>query len=337
MKLSEAFLSGRDASVIVKLDPERPWQLEGLAETVNEPADQREEIVQLLRDRDEVGALHRTKQIAEQLRQNTVAYATARLTDASFHQEAGAPNRKALYEPIVRPTLEALGPRMRQYSSAVATLMEYASDRVPDAVAPLVRIFEGNLPSGRQDVIGLPRFVAAVVGETLLAYAIALRKYPSFAAVSRGRFKGYTGVRPWVLAPEFHHLDSLGRDASVLGHVVLDHISREPAGEFGLTVDELHDAAIAADVLLGVLGASDSSRRLVFSWGFAYYGHRIEPTVRDIATDRDARAAIASVISEDADTFAAKFIDRYQAHVQQAQCDEPLDPSVLRLFTAVQP
>jgi hypothetical protein len=333
MRLSEAFLSGRDANVIVKLDPEIPWQVGAGPTTALDANEQRQEMVALLRDRDEIGVLHRTKQIAEQLRQETLAFAQARLEDSAFRPVQSG-NRVESYAPIWKPTLEALGPRMRQYTAAVTTLIEYAPPRVADAVAPLARIFERSLPSGSRAATDLPRLVAALTGQTLLSYATALRNYAAFAAVARPRFNSYRGSRPWVLATEFHHVESLGNDASVVGAVLLEHIKSEDVGEMGITPEDLENAAIAANVLLGVLGcATEDAGRANYCWGVTYYADRIEPTIRELATDGSARTEIASIVGEDADTFAERFVERYVTQLKQASFgSNPLDDRVLRLF-----
>lgn len=331
MRMSEAFLSGRDANVIIKLDPEVPWQIKGGVDTPLDQAQQRDEIVALLREHDEIGVVHRIKRIAESLRQETMSFTLARVEDPSFRAIAASSPGEQL-APIWRPTIETLGPRMRQYTAAVLTLMEYAPERVPDAVLPLVRVFEKIVPQGPRLTTDLPRLVGAIVGSTLLGYAIALKRYDAFAAVARSRFKSYKGVRPWVFTPEFAHPESLAHDASVFGHVVLEYVKGEDLEDLGLSAEELNDAAIAANVLVGVLGRGADSD--TYPWGIGYYEHRIEPAIRDIASEPAARTHLASVIGEDGETFSTTFAERYATLFRGGSSMDSyrLDASVLRLF-----
>ncbi len=331
MRMSEAFLSGRDANVIIKLDPEVPWQMEGGVDTPLDQAQQHEEIVALLREHDEIGVVHRIKRVAESLRQETMSFTLARLEDPSF-RAINASSRADQLAPIWKPTIEVLGPRMRQYTAAVLTLMEYAPERVTDAVLPLVRVFEKTVPQGPRLTTDLPRLVGAIVGSTLLGYAIALQRYDAFAAVARCRFKSYKGARPWVFTPEFAHPESLAHDASVFGHVVLEYIKGEDMADLGISSDELNDAAIAANVLVGVLGRGADSD--TYAWGVEYYEHRIEPAIRDIASEPAARTHLASVIGEDGDRFSTAFADRYARLFRGSSSMDThrLDASVLRLF-----
>jgi hypothetical protein len=335
MKLSEAFMSGRDANVIVKLDPEVPWQVTSTTESLLDPNGQRREMVELLRERDEIGALHRTKQIAEHLRHETLAFAQARVADPAF-TPVQRQDKLEWYAPIWKPTLEALGPRIRQYTAAVSTLIEYAPERVTDAVTPLARIFERTLADGSRTASDLPRLVAALAGQTLLAYATALRNYAAFGAISRPRFNSYRGVRPWVLATEFHHVESLGNNASVAGKVLLEHLKSEDLDDLGMTPEDLENGAIAANVVLGVLGcATEPPGRANYCWGVTYYAHRIEPVIRELATDRAARTEVASIIGEDADIFATRFVERYVSQLRQGSFEaHALDERVLSLFGA---
>lgn len=334
MKLAEAFLRGRDSSVIVKLDPDVPSSIPGGDMPLDQLEEQRE-IIEMLRAHDEIGAFHRTRQLAELLRIETLAFARTRLEDRSFGEGAGA-SKYERSSPVWSATLAALGPRMRQYTSAVATLIEYAPERVTDAVIPITRLFDQSLPTGIRTATELPRLVAGLVGMTLLAYAIALRRYPLIAAICRPRAKSHRGLIPWLLAPEIHHPESLARDATVFADVLLEHLRSESTGELAVSAEELANAALAADVIVGVLAVASDDRG-VYCWAVSRYADRIEPAMRDLASDREALAGCGQLVGESASAFASAFPTRYGkcvAVVERTQDTYPLDQRVLALFTS---
>jgi hypothetical protein len=318
MKLSEAFMSGKGDHVILKLDPAAPLQPRGTQAPPGSPSDERQDALTLLEGGESVALAHRVTGIGEQLRSRALAVRDAHVSDdALFSRIPSGDAPASAYAPIYEQLLDEARPEVGAVVGIAAALIEAAPERLPKLARTLEQIFETPTPLNvRMYDAGaaIPAFVAATTGSILLGIATAHRRFDAFAAIVKPRYR-YAGTYvSWALSNDFLHPTTLGRYAHASGAAVVHAARPDALGDLGLGERELREGLVGANLLLGVACAAGANQSdfLPVSWAALHPPEELEQLLRDLATDEDLIAPLATMLGESVGEYRARFVGRYR-------------------------
>jgi hypothetical protein len=162
--------------------------------------------------------------------------------------ESGRPESwRPVYEPILQHFQEAI-------DHVVAVGIAADEDTLARLFRGIRTVFELQEPQGGLSwVTEAPRLVCRIAADRVLVDAYVTERWYRIPVVGRPAFDSYVGRVPWVVAPEYRHLETLGRHSAVADTVVLDEVVKDSRlVEHGLSDKVVRSAHRAVALGLGL-------------------------------------------------------------------------------------
>lgn len=167
------------------------------------------------------------------------------------------------WEPVTKPILEHFQSAMGAVVSAGLMANDEQLDRLMRGVRTVFRLPESR--GGLTWIVDSPRLVCRLIADRLLVASYLSERWERIWLIGRPAFDSYEGRLPWVLAPEYRHPETVGRDATLANDLSLQTMKFEMRTLFdpGLTEGDVTGAysAVSVALALGAIAREDATTR----------------------------------------------------------------------------
>ena len=258
----------------------------------------------------------RSRQLARRLHDVVDVWVDANRNSTTFPTQVREDGTLGPWQPVYGPLMEATSASLNAFVAAATAAVEYESSTLTLFVDALVRLFDSPVRDGYTWATEAPKLVARLGAETLMARAVFLRRWQSFATIATPKLRGSEGIQPWVFLSSFVYPKTLGGDSLLAGLLISSQMRVDPLNdELQISPDEAVASAADANVLVAVAQAAEveKGKRTLFFWG-----HTAGPSkylMQTLVRDRAALSPFASLVDEDLDAFRKAFATRFNAQL----------------------
>jgi hypothetical protein len=223
-----------------------------------------------------------------------------------------------------RPVRE---PLLAHFQPVIAELVDLAVTANDEDLARLGRglreVFALREPRGGTSwIANAPRLVCRLVADQIMAEAYVTERWSRIPLLGRPAFASYMGRIPWVVSPEYRHLDSFGNSAAV---------STESSVAYAQEHNEsLRSAGAAEDeVRAGLYAVGFGSALATMAWderiggvgnpAFAVLGDLVWRQLEVWEEEYAILEAFALLAGEEPDLFASKVPERTMVIIRAVQ------------------
>lgn len=268
------------------------------------PRDQRNEVIRLIRAKDQVGIRVRAQDLSRRLVKDVFSFSEKYSQKPWGPEPSGNLEDIRVWEPFLLPVFQEIGPTMDAFCSAAIATGEVAivtGESEIDPLGPFLKdlqgLFRKDLPQSWQSYARfVPSFIAMLVGNTLLTGALMADAWKMFVQVALLRDLN-EGI-PWTLTMEFHHSSMCGGYAGRTGRAIMHWLTHSEAlAEMKPFDSGPEPFAVMANILLSVAyrdrirGKSDR-----YWWGYGLNTSIVDPLVRRLAVDDQMAAQLALLV-----------------------------------------
>ncbi|MGH7721295.1 MAG: TIR domain-containing protein [Candidatus Dormibacteria bacterium] len=210
----------------------------------------------------------------EGARQREAIYTLTTAADTFIQEPPAIPNQTngrqvRDWEPVYGPVLDRFRDVIDPFLDAASTL---DGDHLRRLMRGLRNVFEVRRDAGSSWIAEAPRLVCRVIADQLLVHAYCTHDWDRLRAVGDPMFTSYVGRIPWVLAPEYRHLETLGHDARTSAEFSLQMLLSASARFTELKIVERHVKGAYAAICVGTALAAWAregfqAHRAQYGWG----------------------------------------------------------------------
>ncbi|MHB8927832.1 MAG: SIR2 family protein [Bacillota bacterium] len=289
------------------------------------PRDQRNEVIRLLRAKDQVGIHVRAHDLSRRLVKDVLSFSEKYSHKPWAAEPTGDLDDTKAWEPFLLPVFQEIGPTVDAFCSAAIATGEAAmvtGEFEPDLLGPFLKDLQGlfgkDLPQSWESHARIvPSFVAMLVGNTLLTGALIADAWKMFVQVAL--LRDLKEGMPWTLTEQFHYSSMCGGYADRTGRAIMRWLTHSEA----LTEIRPFDSgpepfAIMANILLSVAyrtGFPDGSDR--YWWGYGFSTSLVDPLVRQLAVDDQMTAQLAPLVKGTPESLREQFYNTYLSEVRR--------------------
>ncbi|HZS13927.1 MAG TPA: hypothetical protein VFC09_04955 [Candidatus Dormibacteraeota bacterium] len=113
---------------------------------------------------------------------------------------------RPVYEPIVEPFCEAI----ETLTQVGGTISDSALSRLVRRLRSVFDVRSGPSRSGLSWITEAPRLITRLIADRLLVRAYCTSDWERMEIVGMPMFDSYVGRVPWIVSPEYRHLETLG-------------------------------------------------------------------------------------------------------------------------------
>lgn len=218
-----------------------------------------------------------------------------------------------------RPVYE---PILQHFQSAIDQVVDVAITLGDESLGRLFRgirsIFELHEPRGGSTwVIEAPRLVCRLIADRVIVEAYATERWGRIPIIARPAFDSYVGRVPWVVAPEYRSLETLGRHSTRVDELILSELVKDHhlIPESGATEGDVRAYYFTLTLALAICYLAFQERRQATNlnppWVFLNGG----VAGQMIAWEEEPAIlhAFALLAGEDSEVFSSQLADRFTA------------------------